>query len=219
MKYKVILTVNGKILKTMYSSNNRRDCFSAFNEIKHENNVLFERKYINCGKITKANYRIHIVKKSTEDDVPRTLRDSFGKEYVEKPIGEWTVLDAEDYKIEETFWIYGENMRGLQRPNISEVVKRLMIGVADKRNLKEVVVVHNKLLIYNEDQFDMVICKNIFDAQRLHHSLGSICLKNNYKNILFRGTAKKADISDFYQFIKENTGWPILKIKRTTTRP
>lgn len=219
MKYKVILTINGKIIKTMYSSNNRRETFSAFNEIKSNNNVLFERKYVNCGKIIKANYKIHVVKKTEDSDLFRVLRDSVGKSYIEKPIGDWTVLDAEDYRIEETFWIYGENMRGKERPNISEIVKRLMIGVADKRNLKEVIVIHNKLLIYNEDQFDMVICKNIYDSQRLHHALASICLKNKYNNILFRGTVKKLDIRDFYQFIKENTGWPIEKIKRTTTRP
>ena len=129
------------------------------------------------------------------------------------------MLENDDYLIEESFWIYGENNRGYERPNITEVVRRLMNGVADWRNLKEVIVVHNKLLIYNEEQFDMVICKNINDAQRLHHNLASICYKNNYKNILFRGTAKKANISNFYQFIKDNTGWPIQKIKRTTTRP
>jgi hypothetical protein len=48
-----------------------------------------------------------------------------------------------------------------------------MIGVG-KKMVKEIIVVYNKLIIYNENQFDMVICKNLEDAQ-LHHTLSKIC--------------------------------------------
>jgi hypothetical protein len=34
-----------------------------------------------------------------------------------------------------------------------------MIGVHGKKMVKEIIVVYNKLIIYNENQFDMVICK------------------------------------------------------------
>jgi hypothetical protein len=46
-----------------------------------------------------------------------------------------------------------------ERSTISEIVKRLMIGVHGKKMVKEIIVVYNKLIIYNENQFDMVICK------------------------------------------------------------
>jgi hypothetical protein len=33
------------------------------------------------------------------------------------------------------------------------------------------------------------------------------------------GTASKASVSMFYEIIKDQTGWPITKIRRTSIRP
>ena len=51
-------------------------------------------------------------------------------------------------------------------------------------NSKEVIVLYNKLVIYNEEQFDMVICKNKKDAQRLHHTLYEATRGLKIKNLL-----------------------------------
>ena len=102
---------------------------------------------------------------------------------------------------------------------ISEVVKRLMIGAYSKKIVKQVIVVYNKLIIYNEDQFDMVVCKNMEDAQRLHHTLAKIARKQKIKSLLFMGTASDVMISRMYDIIHEETDWPYTKIRRTSTRP
>jgi hypothetical protein len=106
-----------------------------------------------------------------------------------------------------------------ERPTISEVVKRLMQGAYAKKMVKQVIVVYNKLIIHNEDQFDMVLCKNLEDAQRLHHTLAKIAKKQKIKTLLFMGTASKAMIGRLYDLIHDETGWPYRKIRRTTTRP
>jgi hypothetical protein len=59
-----------------------------------------------------------------------------------------------------------------------------MIGVHGKKMVKEIIVVYNKLIIYNENQFDMV-CKNLEDAQRLHHTLSKICKNKKLKPYLW----------------------------------
>jgi hypothetical protein len=79
--------------------------------------------------------------------------------------------------------------------------------------------VNNKLIIHSEEQFDMVICKCMEDAQRLHHTLNKVVKKNKIKNIIFMGTATDATMGRMYDLIKEKTGWPMRKIWRTTTRP
>ena len=84
---------------------------------------------------------------------------------------------------------------------------------------KQAIVVHNKLVIYNEDHFDMVLCKNIEEAQRLHHTLARIAKKQKIKSILFMGTASKANIGRMYDVIVENTGCAITKVRTTSTRP
>jgi len=65
----------------------------------------------------------------------------------------------------------------------------------------------------------MVICKNLLDAQRLHHTLAKIVKKQKIKSLLFMGTASKATIGILYDLIHENTKWPYTKIRRRTTRP
>jgi len=94
-----------------------------------------------------------------------------------------------------------------------------MIGAHSKKTVKQIIVVYNKLIIYNEDQFDMVICKNLEDAQRLHHTLAKIAKKQKIKSLLFMGTAQPAQIGRMYDIIHEETGWPYTKIRRTSTKP
>ena len=94
-----------------------------------------------------------------------------------------------------------------------------MTGAYSKKVVKQVIVVYNKLIIYNEEQFDMVLCKNLQDAQRLHHSLGKIAKKQKIKSLLFMGTASKATIGRMYDLIHDETGWPYTKIRRRSTRP
>jgi hypothetical protein len=134
--------------------------------------------------------------------------------YIKKPLGDWTILSASKYQIEETFWIYGLD-NTTERSTISEIVKRLMIGVHGKKMVKEIIVVYNKF--NNENQFDMVICKNLEDAQRLHHTLSKICKKQKIKTFIYGFT--KATRTRMYDIIHEETGWPYIKIRKTSTRP
>jgi hypothetical protein len=219
MVYRVILISNGEYKKTLHRSRTRQTAFINYHALIEKNqNVKFPKKFINTEKIKPVKYKICVTKPTEPDDTFRLLRDDYGKTYVEKPIGDWTILASEDYNIEETFWIYGFEPKN-NRPTIADVIKKLVSGAYKKKMVKQIIVVHNKLLIYNEDQFDMVICKCIKDAQRLHHTLADVCKKQKIKNFLFMGTASQATVSIMYDIIKEKTGWPIQKIRRTSTRP
>jgi hypothetical protein len=94
-----------------------------------------------------------------------------------------------------------------------------MVNAHAKKITKQIIVIYNKLLIYNEDQFDMVICKNMLDAQRLHHTLCKIATKQRLKSLMFMGTVSKANIGRLYDLIQDKTGWDIKKIRRTSTNP
>jgi hypothetical protein len=218
MMFRVILVANGVYKKTLHKSKTRETAFINYHSIKEKNNVLYPRRFINTNGIKPVKYQIYVTKITEEGDTFRLLRDDYGKTYTEEPIGDWTILASDDFEVEETFWVYGFNPKA-DRPNISEVVKKLMIGAYSKKMVKQIIVVYNKLIIYNEDQFDMVICKNMEDAQRLHHTLAKIAKKQKIKSLLFMGTASQAMVSRMYDIIVEETGWDILKVRRTTTRP
>lgn len=218
MTYRVILVCNGEYRKTLHKSRTKDTAFIHYNQIKENNKVFYPKKFINTNNIKPVKYEIYVVKETEDTDIFRTLRDDYGKIYSEKPIGDWTILHSSDYLIEETFWIFGFNSKG-NRPNISEIIKKLMNGAYAKNMVKQIIIVHNKVLIYNENQFDMIICKNILDAQRLHHTLAKIAKKQKLKSLLFMGTAKPSMIGRMYDLIQEKTNWPIAKIRRTSTRP
>lgn len=218
--YRTILLKNGEYKKTLHRCRTREYAFIKFREIKEDNeNILFPKKFVNCNGIIDVEYKICVVKDTEDTDEFRLVKDKLGKVYKEKPLfGIWTVLDDSPYEIEETFWLFGRNPKN-DRVTIHDIVKLIMVGAYKKNMTKEVIVVNNKLVIYNEDQFDMVICKCMDDAQRLHHALYKAIKKNKIKSILFMGTAKGATMGVMYDIIKENTGWSMTKIWRTTTRP
>ena len=219
MVYRVVITKNGKYEKTLHKSKTRQTAFTNYFKLIDENQkVMFPKKYVNTKKIRPVEYKICVVKPTEPHDTFRTIRDDFGRTYTEKPLGEWTILDSSSYQIEERFWVYGMDPKA-NRPTVKEIVKRLVSGAYKKKMTKQVIVVYNKLIIYNEDQFDMVICKCKADAQRLHHTLAKIAKKQKIKSLLFMGTATAATASRLYDIIHENTGWAYTKIWRTNTRP
>ena len=197
---------NGKYKKTLHRSKTSETAYINFHSLKEKNNnVMFPRKFINSNGLKPVKYQICVTKITEEGDTFRLLRDDYGKLYTEKPLGDWTILASDEYFVEETFWVYGLQHR-VNRPTISEIIKRLLTGAHSKKMVKQIIVVHNKLIIYNEDQFEMVICKNLEEAQRLHHTLAKIAKKQKIKSLLFMGTSSKVMIGRMYDLIQEKTG-------------
>lgn len=218
MTYRVILIYNGQYKKTLHKSKTRETSFINYRSLIDNNKVLYPKRFLNTVKIKPVKYEICITKETEEGDVFRILRDDYGKLYTEKPIGDWTILTSEEWLVEETFYLFGRDSKK-ERVGISEIVRRLMIDAHSKKTVKQIIVVYNKLIIHNENQFDMVICKNLVDAQRLHHTLAKVAKKQKIKSLMFMGTASPATISKMYDMIHEETGWPFTKIRRTSTRP
>lgn len=218
--YRTILIKNGEYKKTLHRCKTRENAFINFRRIKDENkSVLFPKRFINYNGIKEVEYKICVVKDTEDGDEFRLVKDKLGKVSKESPLFDiWTVLDDSEYNIEESFWLYGRDPK-TDRVKIQDIVKLIMVGAYKKKMTKEVIVVNNKLVIYNEEQFDMVICKCIDDAQRLHHALSKAIRKNKIKSIVFMGTATEASMGRMYDIIKVGTGWPMTKIWRTTTRP
>ena len=220
MGYRVVLTKNSEYKKTLHRCKTRETSYMRFNQFKFENDkgIFFPRKFVNYGKITPVDYEILIVKDIEEGDKNRLRRDALGKLYEEQPMGGiWTIIDSASYEIEETFWVYGHCSK-TDRKTIKDILKLVMINAYSQKNVKQLIVIHNKLIIQSEDQFDMVICKCIEDAQRLHHRIAKATKKSKIKGLLFLGTASDATISRMYDIIHEETGWSYKQIRRYSTR-
>lgn len=219
MGYRVVLTKNGEYKKTMHKSKTRETAYINFNRIKSEGEkVFFPKKFINYKTIIPVKYEILIVKDIEDGDKNRLIRDDLGKTVIEQPMGGiWTIIDSAPYDVEETFWVWGHCPK-TDRQTIHGVLKKLMVGAYSKTNVKQIIVVHNKLVIHSEDHFEMVICKCLEDAQRLHHRLAKATMKSKIKGLVFMGTCNDANISTMYDVIHDNTGWAYTQIRRYSTR-
>jgi hypothetical protein len=217
--YRVVLIKNGNYAKTLHRCETRSTSFINYRRLIEENkSVIFPKRFVNYGKIKPIKYSIAVVKDTEEGDEFRVLRDSMGKTYTEKPLGDYTIIDDHPYEIEEKFWMYGKDAKA-DRVTIHDIIKPIMVGAYKKTMVKQLIVVHNKLVLYNEEQFEMVVCKCKQDAQRLHHTIHKACNKNKVKSIIFMGTASDATISYMYEIIQNYTGWSMAKIYRTSTKP
>lgn len=220
MEYRIILTtkIDGKVnyRKTLYQCKKRVTAFINYRKIKEANKVLYPKKFIKYKKIKAIEYQICVSKITEPTDEFRSLRDNYGRAYTEKPLGDWTILDSDEYFIEEKFYLFGfDGMRN--RQPINEIIKRLVSGAHAKNMVKQIIIVYNKLIIYNENQFDIIVCKNIEDTQRLHHTLAKITKKQKIKSLMFMGTAGDVTKNKLCDLIHEKTGWTDKKIRRTST--
>jgi len=220
MAYRVILTKNGIYKKTLWRCKKRNTVFTNFKRFKDDNNVFFERRFINFKGIKPVEYMLYAVKDYEEGDKMRIVRNELGQIVEEKPIfGIWTILNEAIYQMEEYFSVYGYNPL-TERKNIIDIIGILMVDVNKEKYTKQIIVINNKLVFYNEESFDMVICKCKEDAQRLHHALAKAARDNGINNLYFMGTVTdKKIMGDYYEIIHEQTGWNYTKIWRTTTRP
>lgn len=227
-KYHIVLLKNGEWRRSYNRLRTREWIFKSYHKILKENeNVLFPQRYVNHFGIIPVKYHLCVLKRREEGDENITLRDEYGRLKEEPPIispkpyyNEYTVLDKNPFELEETFWVYGYDSV-YERKTISDIVYFLTEGLKDSKDtIRSVMAVYNKLLIYDEEKFHMVICKCQKDAQRLHHALRDAAFENKLnKKIVFLGTAAPQVASEMYEFIHEKTGWAMDKIRRTTTRP
>jgi hypothetical protein len=216
--YRVILRVNGEYKETLYRCHTRKFAFINFHKFKEENKkVIFNKTHINISnKIVPVKYELCITKLTQEGDTFRVISDEYGKTYVEAPLGNWTILESVEWMEEESFLVFGEFKD--KRADIMEIVDRVLINSHDRKNTKQICVVQNKLLIHNENQFDLVVCKCKEDAQRLHHAIAKIVEKHKLKSLLFMGVYKdRKNVFSTYRLIMEKFNWNYKKIRRTKT--
>jgi hypothetical protein len=219
-KYQIILTSNGKMLKTLYNCESETLVNSKFKELIDENkNVAFPVRYINIGKLVEAKYELFIIKRNDDDPKETKLRDENGKTSAfATSDDDWVVYDRENYNKEETFWVYGYHPV-FQRKNFNWIYDYIIKG-ADKYNIKQVLVYRNKLLISTTYKLDMVLCKNESDCIRLYNELERETIKNKVNYVFFSGDAYHSKLrKEWFEKMKKLTGWSTDKLRRKSLRP
>jgi len=219
--YHIILTSNGKRIKTLYNCASEKLVNSKFNKLIEENkNVKFPVRYINVGKLVKAHYELFIIKRNDDDKEVIKLKDNDGKIKGFKTDDEdWVIYDRSDYEKEETFWVYGFHPI-FQRKDFSWIYDNLISKNVSKESAKQVLVYQNKLLISTAYDLQIVFCKNISDCVRLYNELERERDNNKLKYVFFNGDVYNSYVKgNWLKKMKELTGWDSHKLARKSLRP
>jgi len=219
--YHIIETSNGKQIKNVYNCASEVLVNKKFKELIEENKkVRFPVKYINIGKLVDAHYELFIIKRNDNDNKQTKLKDENGKIINFQTNDEnWVIYDREDYDREETFWVYGYHPV-FQRKDFKWIYDNLISNNNEKNSLKQILIFRNKLLISTTYELNMILCKNESDCIRLYNELEKETEKNKIKYVYFVGDGYHSYLKkNWFNKIKELTGWDGLKIRRRNLRP
>ena len=167
MLYRIIITNNGKKKKILYRSDNLIDIKKKYFNLKDKNKILYPKKTNAYKKIKSVKYEIILMKKYDPIDLPFIDRDKLGRTIeIEDKNKQWSILHKDEYFYEETFTIF--NYPNL-RLNTIEIIKNIVMKNHKDLLIKQINYLHNKLLIHQDNNFDIVLCKCPSDAKRLYN--------------------------------------------------
>lgn len=222
MRYKLILTSNGRRIEHISASKKKSTIYKTLNDkLKSSNSVKFKVNYLNKNNsIMESKYELLILEHISFVKNKTFLKNNIGKfvEHIIVDNDDWVIIDKYPYNLEETFWVFGYHPK-LQRKNFSEIVDMFIDNVTDKNYQKMLLVFKNKLIIKNEDIFEMVICKCVNDSIRLYNEIEKYCNKNKIRNIFYRGYVTESTYPNITKYLMGKTGWNLKKVNRLSTRP
>lgn len=216
MLYKIIITKDGKKKKVLYEGSSEDTAKKKYFNTKDKNIVLFPKKNNAYKKVKPVHYEIMFLKEKEGSDSPFYVRDELGRN---KPVDiksdKWSLIHKDDFLYEEKFTVYGYD----ERLETKDIIKKILLRRNKKDKIKQINYVINKVLIYQNGDFDVVVCKNSSDARRLYKTLREFCETNKVNNIMFTGLVGKRNRTKLYKKIVEKTGWTMNKTYRSSTRP
>lgn len=223
--YRIIITSQNKIMICVYKAMYKKSALSAFSKIITENkkSVRFPVRYSSRDhKLMESKYELILMKSRNIDDVEiPLLRNEYGQlvPHIANS-SKMIIYKKEEFLFEESFWVYGFNPK-FQRKSFYYILNEIVLKDLKrvKYPMKTIFVYRNKLIIENDNDFDMVICKNESDSARLYTEIEKEIIKLRYKSIFFSGIARGVTKERLEERILEKTGWTLEKVRRKSTRP
>lgn len=220
--YHIITSSRGKQINDIYQTSSELNVNKKFGDLlKANEDVVFPVKYNNCHKIIPSDYEYIIIKCKEEGDNDVTrLRNEDGKFVnLSTTDGDWVVYDRGPMLVEETFWVYGYHPK-FQRKTFDWIFNEFIAKKDDKRELKNVVVFQNKLIVDTNGRLEMVLCKNKEDAVRMYNMIDSWCKEKKIKFVTFGGDVFHTHLRKrWYEKLEKWTSWPWRKLSRNSLRP
>ena len=217
MEYRIVIARNNKKKKTLHTGNNLHNAKSKFFSLVDKNVVLFPKSYTSIKKTKPVLYEILLLKEREEGDPEFYGRDEIGRTTpITTKRNKWTIVEKRPYYYEEKFTVFGSR----KRFETKDILKQILLPSIKREGVvKQVNYVLNKLMIWFDGDFDVILCKCEDDARDLHNVLRDFCETQKISNVIFSGNVTKRNRDNIYKMIVEKTGWSRNKVYRSVTRP
>jgi hypothetical protein len=210
MNYLIVLFKNKikkKIIKKFKTSNRANSFYESL--LSESNNVIFNKQYEN-GEF--FNYEIAILEKISGTFLPVFLKDEFGRNIkVDLQDEDYSIKKINSYYVEEQILDTSLN----KKINSSEFIKLYL----DPSGFKLVSKLNNKVVVQNEDKFNLFTLKNDTDSSRFIDSLSEIFMEQKRFDCMFVKDYSKAQRKYLYNLLVENGFSKSYLQRQTTTHP
>jgi len=212
--YQIVLTENRKKIKVLHTYSRESDVNYRFEKLKTQAIYFPKTKIYKDKKLTDVNYEILLLKKRTEEDNNRIIKNELGK-FVEETVDDtdWVIIQTAPYLIEETFNVSGAN----RKLTAKEIIDYIVTPNKQKKNPKQILILNNKLVVESLELY-LITCKDIDETTRLYNKIRTYCFDNKIGDIIFFGSIPKENRKTWYKKIHERTGISYNRLYRSNSR-
>jgi hypothetical protein len=210
MNYLIVLfknKVKKKIIKKFKTSNRANSFYESL--LETSNNVIFDKQYEN-GFL--SNYEIAILEKVSGTFLPVFLKDEFGRNIkVNLDDEDFSIKKINPYHIDE--FILDTTLN--KKINPKEFIKLYL----DPSGFKLISKLNNKIVVQNDDKFNLFTLKNDYDSSRFIDSISELFMSQKRFDCMFVKDYSNAQRKYLYNLLIENGFSKSYLQRQTTTHP
>jgi hypothetical protein len=205
--YTIILFKNKERYKIIKNYKTYKNALPFFNsKVKESNDVVFDVQTENGRDV---NYEISLIEKTSEKLFPIYRTDEMGRNIpVQLNDPNYAILKIEKYNIPEKVFHISKKQKISSEKLINTYLKGDSLKLVSKLN--------NKIIIQDEDIYNLFSLKSIYDADRFLINLEKYMISNNKSNCLIVKDSSREQKKYLYEILT-NLGYNKSMLYRTST--
>lgn len=205
--YIIVLFKNKQRYKIIKQYKTYKNALTLYKSMIDKNkDVVFDVQTENGRDV---RYEIALLEKSSAKLIPIFMTDEMGRNVkvdVDNP--DYTITKIEPFKIPEKI----QNIKTRDKVEVGQLIKKYL----SDSSLKLVSKLNNKIIIQDDDKFNVFSTKSVYDAERFLNNLESFMMSNNRRNCLIVKDSSSEQKKYLYEVLS-NEGFDKKMLYRTST--
>lgn len=212
--------LESNFLVILFKNSNKKKIINKF--ITHENanlyykklieqssQVIFPKKYEN-GK--KSNFELCLISNQKEIDSQSYYKDNYGRQIkLELSNPNYKIIKVDEYNLEEEFLDY----KSKKKITTQKFITKYLSG----SNIKLISKLNNKIIVQNDNDFNLFTLKNSEDALRFLNCLTTYFQTNNKKDCLIVNDTSTTHRKYLYEILIDKGFSKNYLFRHSTTHP